>query len=194
MVGFGICVPNLSGAVITSGYIDLPSFASPATFSLSGNGIAAAGEFAGPSVTNWEVFDCFPCSPGFSLPVLGAVCCTDFAAPWNDPDAAVPSLFQVTGPSILVSGPGTYTGTFSFTGSLCSTAGVGSPPHPCITNLPVLIGSGEVRVTIVQVPGSLLQTASARYTFTPEPSTVVLTAIAALILFIGRQKLNAALD
>lgn len=194
LVGFCICVPNLSGSVITSGFIDLPSFDSSATFSLSGSGFAVGGFFAGPPLTPWLVIsDCQPCSPGDSLPVSGIVVGNDFGPPWGDLDAAGPSVFTVTGIPIILSGPGTYTSSFSFTGSLCGTSTAGPAPDPCTVNLPVLTGSGQVSVTIVQFP-DFLESVSATYTFTtPEPSTVVLTAIAALIFLTRRQKLNAPL-
>ena len=86
------------------------------------------------------------------------------------------SQFVVTGPDIVLSGPGTYVGSFSFAGSLC-----GGPPGvvingqvPCLVDLPQLTGSGLVSVVIEAFPNGTLHEVDATYTFVaPEPSSIV---------------------
>jgi hypothetical protein len=206
-VGLSIAAENLSGSVITSGTIDLPGLGA-GTFSLSGSGFTAAGNFDGAGTSNWPVItSCLACSPGFALPVNGTVIgndfrdgsatigATSFSGAWGDLSAVGGSNFTITGLPITVNAPGPYTGAFSFTGSLCGTNLADPAPRPCIANLPVLTGSGQVTVNIVASPiagnPNLLRSASATYTFTPEPSSIEYSAIAALVFLVGRKALRA---
>jgi hypothetical protein len=203
-VGLSIAAENLSGSVITSGTIDLPTYNTGA-FSLSGSGFTASGNFDGAALSHWPVMSCVPCSPGIALPVEGGVSGGEFrdgsatigprsfSGVWGDTYSAGGSIFRITGLPITVNGPGTYTGDFSFTGSLCGTNPVGPSPHPCLADLPALTGSGQVTVHIVALPGNpdLLESASATYTFTPEPSSIEYSAIAALVFLVGRKTLRA---
>jgi hypothetical protein len=211
LLGFCISSPHLFGAVITSGSINLPSGGGGGTFTLSGTGFAVAGNFNGAYYGVWPVYtSCQPCNPGSSLPVDGYVLGTDLrggtatigatvypSVIWGDLFAAQGSFFRTTGPTITLDhGPGTYTGSFSFTGSLCGTTTGGPQPHPCTIDLLGLTGSGQVSVTIlpIQDAGNLLHSGAATYTFTsvPEPSSIVLVGTAALILLGRRRRLNMA--
>lgn len=205
LVSFAATAANLSGAVITSGNISLPSFLTSGAFALSGSNFTVNGSFDPPALSAWAIINsCHPCSSGFSLSVggqsvglsfhagSGTVGATTASVLWGDIFAATGSSFAVQGPPITVTGPGSYTSSFTFTGFLCGTAGVGPEPRACVLDLPVLTGSGQVSVNVVQDFGSLLRTEAAVYTFNtvPEPSTVVVAAPVVLILLLSRKKLG----
>jgi hypothetical protein len=150
-----------------------------------------------PAITS-----CYLCSPGSSLPVDGYVSGLDLRTGTATIGATLypfvtwshgydyASAFRITGPTITLNhGPGTYTGNFSFTGSLCGFTSAWPSEGPCTVDLPELTGSGQVTVTILPDAGNLLHSGAATYTFTsvPEPSGIVLVGTAALIL-LGRRR------
>jgi hypothetical protein len=202
LVGFSAISTSLSGAAITSGTISLPSFQGNGTFTLLGSDFTVSGGLDAPAFSGWLVVDaCRPCSSGFALPVAGQAAGSSFhggsgqiggtaysALAWGDGLAAHGSSFIITGPQLTLNGPGTYTGSFSFTGFLCGTTAVDSGPHACTADLQALTGSGQVSVNVVQDVGSLLRSESATYTFTsvPEPSTFILAV--PLIVLLGHKK------
>ena len=203
LIGFSITATTSSGAVITSGTISFPSYLSNGTFELSGSGFAVSGGLDSPALSAWlAIDDCHPCSSGFSLPISGQSLGSSFrggsgtvggttnpSVLWGDLLAAKGSAFIITGSPITVNGPGTYTGTFSFTGFLCGTTGAGQEPRSCALDLPALTGAGRMSLNVVQDFGNLLRTENAVYTFTPEPSTGVLV-LPALICVLGRTRRN----
>jgi len=202
LVGFCISAQNLCGGVITDGSIQITGHLPVGTFTLSGSDFTATGNFIfgswGPayclycsqlSVAGYEVGNDFGHGPA----TIGATTFT--TVNWGTLDAAGPSVFNITGPEIILNnGPGTYVAPFWFTGSLCGTLPGGGIPSPCLANLPQLIGSGLVNVTVIDVAGLGLQETAATYTFyTPEPSSIVLNATAGLIFLLRRRKLNTRL-
>jgi hypothetical protein len=102
---------------------------------------------------------------------------TTFGDVWADG----PSFFFFGGPNVAVTGPGTFTGTFTFSGGLCGVDIFGSISQECALNLPSLTGTGKV--TMVAEPcrlfceehfGEVLVT-DVTYTFlTPETNTFIL--------------------
>ena len=145
-LGFGVFSLHLVCAVIQSGSIDItPSpLVGPAlvagTFTLSeGPLITATGSFADD---NWGPAHCDPCSPGDSLTVSATEAGSDFLkgtatigdptffVNWGDPFATGGSEFDIAGPAVTVTGPGTYTSTFSSAGFLCGTTKSGGPVDP----------------------------------------------------------------
>jgi hypothetical protein len=191
------------GAPITSGSIQITGVIPTGQFSLSGPGFTVTGGF---SLGNWAPILCFPCAPGSSLQVTGVQVGDDFAGGtavigatslptilWDIGSPSNTSNFNVTGPAILLnSGPGTYNGTFSFTGSLCGKVSPGFA-GPCDVDLATLSGSGNVAVQIISVGGALQYT-SATYNFTtPEPASAEMTLLAFGVLgliALGRRRLK----
>ena len=207
LLGFCISAQNLFGGVITDGFIQITGANSNGTFRLSGSGFTATGAFSsgswGPSlcaasctelsVTGYQVGNDFYSGSA----IVGGTTFPD--VDWGSLHAAGPSVFNITGPEIILNkGPGTYVVPFSFTGALCGTeVGVShpNPPDPCLANLPELTGSGLVSVRVGAVSGfERLYEIDATYTFfVPEPSSIVLVATAGLIFLLRRRKLNTRL-
>jgi hypothetical protein len=172
---------------ISSGFITLRTSAPMMNFSLtsgdSGGFTVTGGGFGG-----WGAPICNPCSADSSLSVFGFVTTGDFGGGsaniagivwpsliWDDQQLFdVFSNFQVTGPNIQLHGPGTYFGTFSFTGRLCGV--VSFSDTSCDVRLPDLTGGGQVEVTLQSRPGfpNQIEYTQATYTFALEPSSYLL--------------------
>jgi hypothetical protein len=203
LLGLGIFAPNLFGAVITSGIIHAPApFGQVGTFTLSGSDFQVNGAFE--NLGGWAPYFCYLCDVS-ALGVDGLVIGNSFlggsasigntAFPlvaFGGLNSAGPSVFTVTGPQIILNGPGSYVAPFSFTGQLCGTqVPGGAVPDPCIVNLPVLTGIGEVTIQVnrLNLPGGVVRlvASDATYAFeVPEPSSIQLVAIA-LVLLAGRR-------
>ena len=206
---FGLCISQVFGAVITSGSIQITGLngSGLGTFTLSGTGFTAMGEFVlgnwGPafcaspgdsiggcpagtllSVNGTEIGNDFSGGPGNSA-TIGSVTFPTVA--WGDLNALGPSDFSITGlPILLNTGAGNYVSTFSFTGSLCGTVAPYGLADPCAANLPTLTGSGTVVVQIILSgdPVRPLEYVQATYTFSvPEPSTIVPVGLAMALMF-----------
>jgi hypothetical protein len=171
---------------ISSGFISLSTSAPMINFSLTSGG---SGGFTvtGNGFGGWPVAN--PGAADRSLGVFGIVSGGDFGIGsaniagislpslfWDDTQLydVVGSFFQVTGPNIQLHGPGTYFGTFSFTGSLCGV--VSFSARSCDVRLPDLTGGGQFEITLESVPGlpNELEYTEARYTFAPEPPSYLL--------------------
>ena len=187
-------LPNISAAtLITDGFIKITGVLPQGSFSFSGSDFSVSGNF---SNGNWELTG-NPHPYPSQLNVNGLVSGNDFygggvyessgnsqTVNWGDLNAAGPSIFNITGPPIPLSmEAGIYTGTFSFTGSLCGTLYPGSSiPNPCFASLPSLEGEGIVSVLVTGplIYGGnppLFEYKEATYTFinpVPEPSTMLL--------------------
>ena len=181
------CIPAIGGEV-TGGYIQITGGIPVGRFSLSGRGFDANGGFGFGA---WAPLACrYGCKEGTLLSVNGYELGNDFDdgsanvngisfpnVVWGDLNAQGPSIFMVTGPSIVLNhGAGTYFGTFSFAGSLCGTIDY---TGECAAYLPSLGGSGKVAVELdsfTDYNGELLLSfQQATYTFlTPEPGTITL--------------------
>jgi PEP-CTERM motif len=186
--------------VVTSGYICClapETLYLAASFELTGVGFDATGIFGDlADAPHWAVGDCVACQPGTLLGVWGNTGGEDFGGGtatigstyysdigwFNANQPNLYSYFNVTGPPILLTGPGTFHGTFSFTGFLC-----GSYPDTdttCRVDLPNLTGSGIVTVEVVADVDAngdpALEVTSAGYTFTPEPASLLLFGSGAL--------------
>jgi len=115
-----------------------------------------------------DFFDGFGTVSGASFPLVNWETANGFSAGL--------STFHFYGPIVPIPGPGTFTGTFNFTGELCGTSfsPVGSPPYPCLLNLPSLTGSGRVTMVAQDFSGLVVVT-DVTYTFlTPEANTFLL--------------------
>jgi hypothetical protein len=200
-----------SAAVIESGTITGVGYAGDRNFNFGGSGFSASGAFL---FGLGAAASCTPCAPGSLLNVNAFVSGLDFIGPgsatvgamnfaglsWGDLDVELGgvSIFDITPAITLNAGPGTYHGTFSFTGSLCGTLPSGFIPHPCAVHFPSLSGSGIVDVNITAQSfggGIILDFADATYTFTstPEPGTWVLIGIGgAAILSLRRHRSETA--
>jgi hypothetical protein len=162
-----------------------------ANFELAGSGFDVTGDFGDiADAVNWGVGLCYACQPGTLLGVWGHTGGEDFGGGtatigstsyanlwWYNPfQPTLYSAFQVTGPPILLTGPGTFYGTFSFTGFLCGT--MTDTDTSCIVGLPSLTGTGIVTVDVaadVDAGGQpALGVTQAGYTFTPEPASWLL--------------------
>ena len=167
------------------------------TLSLAGSGFDVTGDFGDiADAVNWGVGLCYACQPGTLLGVWGntggedfgagtaTIGTTNYPAVWwfNVYQPYLYSVFHVTGPPILLTGPGTFHGTFSFTGFLCGS--FTDTDTTCGVDLPNLTGSGIVTVEVaadVDANGnSALGVTSAGYTFTPEPASWLLFGSGAL--------------
>jgi hypothetical protein len=216
LLACGIFVPSVFGSPITSGSLHMPLSCCIAggSFTLSGNGFTVAGAF---DQTAWRTFlcnnylsDCLASVdgtvltfPGFSgSATIGGT--TVLGVSWSNDFGSKPSVFLVSGPPILLSGPGTYVGPFSFIGALCGTTPPPfSFPQPCEVDLPLLTGSGRISVTVAEIlyipdprdpPISIRYVSDVTYSFNvPEPSSTVLVVTAGLVLFAGRKRLNTRL-
>ena len=214
LLGFCISAPYAFGTKVESGSIDMYSpntIASLGSFTLSGSDFTTSGSIQSSGLAP------LLCRPSCSvLDVQGTfggfVSNTDFGSGaatvggttfpqlnWANFYSPGPSfsLFTITGPDIIVNGPGTYVGTFSFTGSLCGgPLGVNiNGQLPCLVDLPQLTGSGIVTDTIEAFPNGQLHEVDVTYTFiAPEPSSMILVASAGLIFFLRRRKSNGCLD
>ncbi|HEY4899793.1 MAG TPA: PEP-CTERM sorting domain-containing protein [Terriglobales bacterium] len=194
--------------VVTSGYIccmDLSNSYNAAFFELSGSGFDVTGSFEDPGGgQHWGVGYCYTCQPGTSLGVWGSTGGQDFnggtatigSIPysnvwwWNPFAWNLYSEFHITGPPLPLTGPGTFRGTFSFTGFLCGT--FTDTDTSCIINLPSLTGNGIVTVDVIpSVDGNgqpALMVSKAGYTFTPEPASWLLFGSGALGLAAALQR------
>ncbi len=187
LVCLSFCSVPLFGATISSGSIQITGIEPTGTFSLSGSTFVATGAFVDG---NWGPTHCNPCAENTVLSVDGIEVGNDFgtgsatingnsfpSVNWGDLNALGYSIFDITGPGIVLNmGAGTYTGTFSFTGSLCGTI---DSTGACAADLPTLTGNGQVAVQIGSVVDNgltLLFYTQATYTFlpTPEPGTLLL--------------------
>ena len=186
--------------VVTSGYICCftpDNLFEGSAFDLSGPGFHVTGSFENPGGGGeWGVGYCYSCLPGTLLGVWGHSGGEEFnggtatigstyypAVLWfNDYMQVFASDFHVTGPPILLTGPGTFRGTFSFQGDMCGTFAYGDTA--CGVDLPSLTGSGIVTVDVVSFvfsDGSTrLLVTQAGYTFAPEPSSLLLFGPGAL--------------
>ncbi|HST78945.1 MAG TPA: PEP-CTERM sorting domain-containing protein [Verrucomicrobiae bacterium] len=200
---FALCPFLASAAAITSGTITITGLNPTGAFNFSGPGFSVSGGF---DLGNWGPNTSHPLQPGTALSVDGEESGRDFVAGsatvgamsfpfavWGTTANTTPpgaqSIFNVSGPSItLDAGPGTYRSTFSFSGSLCGTAGSSSGPEPipCLVDLRDLTGSGIVDVNMRSAGSAdaALEYTSAVYTFTPEPQTWML-ALAGIVAIVG---------
>jgi hypothetical protein len=202
---FGLCVflPNLFGAVITSGFIDAsPPFSQSGelgTFNLSGSDFNVTGVF---DQTAWPTGFCSTgsgCAVGTMMPVQGATGGDGFldgaatidgtaisGFSWGGIIAARESFFSVAGPQILLTGPGTYVAPFSFTGGLCGIRAPTFIGQPCLVDLPDLTGSGLATIivgTTLFAGQTRLAVTDATFTFiAPEPSSFVLAGTTLILL------------
>jgi hypothetical protein len=214
---FCISVPALSGATITSGFIQVsPGIVYPTgTFTLSGDGFDVSGLIDGG---RWPVFSwCYGlpghCDPGASVGVGGSARSFDIVGGypatvdgitypslgWGD-SPSWSSFLAITGdPITLDAGPGLYTSAFSFEGGLCGKLPGDPSVGPCVVDLRSLSGIGTVAMTFAEGPafphphtGPSLRVTGVTYTFIPEPSTLVLTAagLALVIAAARRRKLR----
>lgn len=178
---------HLFATTVNGGYIRITGqqFNGTGSFSLSGNGFTASGQF-NPDLGWWVQL---PLGlDGGTISVKGNEGGTDFSVGsliigggyypsvnWGSGVNGPPgSVFTVTGgPDIRVTGPGTYTTTFAMTGSLCGMVN-GRPYGPCDLPMPDVSGIGTVTVVVVQQP--YLHVDSATYNFcacVPPPSNMV---------------------
>ena len=176
---------------VTSGYMCclLPStLYNSAYFELSGVGFDVTGSFENPAGASWGPGDCPVCLAGFLLPVGGTTGSDDFnggtatiggnyypSVAWYNYYSLYYSAFAVSGPPILLTGPGTFYGTFSFTGFLCGF--LDQSDTSCDIDLPSLTGRGIVTVEVGSFVDSgitYLTVTQAGYTFTPEPASWLL--------------------
>jgi hypothetical protein len=207
LFAFCISVPALSGATITSGFIQLSGgFIPTGTFTLSGDGFDVSGSFysgAWPFTMCWGLPGI--CDPGASVGVGGSVIGGDIGGgyPATVDGITYPRLIWARGslaitgdPITLDAGPGLYTSTFSFEGGLCGVLPGDSRWGPCVVDLPSLNGIGTVAMTFAEGPGfphpdagDSLRYTGVTYTFIPEPSTLVLsTAGLALVIAAARRR------
>ena len=183
-----ICVLSctLSAAVITSGSITAPYILSGpfvfngAYFTLKG-GVSSGGirdlgrdHSPGDSISIFTQYQTFNVG---SASVAG----TDF--PLLDYTS---SGFIIDGPAIVLDhGGGSYSGTFSFVGSLCGSIIPGSI-FVCAVSFPDLTGIGTVDVTVADfhiTPQTVLIPTKVVYTFTvPEPANAMLMAPVIVLL------------
>lgn len=182
---------SVSAAPITSGSITVQGLMTIGDFVLAGEGFSIIGGF---DDGNWPSARIV--SPGHVLEVYGMEVGLGFTSGsarvgsttyspvyWGDLDAARGSQFELTGPPVVIGAvPGTYSSTFTFSGSLCGVQGGGAPVKPCVVDLKLLEGTGTVEVTVA-ADGRVRE---AVYTFaSPEPATMALTglglAVAALL-------------
>jgi hypothetical protein len=196
----------LLAAPVTGGFIRVtPDFFTPGTFHLTGPDFDVTGiflkEFGWPTSV-----PCLPLDTG-SCPVFGFAAGTDFvygsggSGPvgwfahvlWGYLDAEGPSIFELRGPNVSIPGPGTFTGTFSFTGALCGTLPPwDGRPEPCDLNLPSLTGTGRVAMTAEITEYGSLDLTEVTFTFlTPEPNTFFLCVPAALLIVAARRLFRA---
>ena len=185
--------------VVSSGYIccfNPASLYASAAFELSGAGFDVTGTFENPSGGNSFAGNCYVCQPGTSLIVSGhtggdnfnggtATIGTTFfpyVAWFQYGPPTLGSVFQIFGPPITLTGPGTFRGTFSFSGELCGTSGFNDTY--CSVDLPNLTGAGVVTVDViptVDINGQpALMVSQAGYTFAPEPASLLLSGSGAL--------------
>lgn len=184
-------------AVVSSGFVEITGQSPSGTFELGLADGSVAGVF---SMGNFGPLQCSPCSPGDLIPISGTVVGNDFGSgsadiagtpypvlAWGNLNAQFGTSFAFTGAPVAVTGPGTFTSPFTFTGNLCGTAGGGAIPAPCAVHLPELTGAGTVTVTVAADAGGLLSYTSARYEFeaVPEPSSLMLTVPA--LLWVARR-------
>ncbi len=173
------CSHQLPAANVTSGYIQVFHNPDGETFqNLSGTGFTVSGLFQDEGVAEFAM--CTECPVGFSLDVSGFIFGGEEfnggsatigsqhfpAVDWGSMFAPIYSYINIKGgPPIILTGPGVYTTTFSFTGGFCGM--VNELYGPCDVNLPVLVGVGTATVNISQNPDGSFNTVWSRYTFTP---------------------------
>jgi hypothetical protein len=201
------CLSQAFGEVITAGTIRIAAVP-PSTLSLSGYDFSVT---AGLLEDNWGPLNpSQPCAPGASLPVTMKQVGTDMfngtavfqstqfpSIIWGSYENAKSSMFEITGPPIILdAGPGTYTSTFSFSGTFCGLL----PPtggafgRPCDVDMPTVTGSGIVSVQVANyLEGPSLRVTEATYTFTdasavPEPSTIALVGLVTGLLLVWRRR------
>jgi len=192
--------------VVTSGSIcclEPATLYTFATFHLSGAGFDVTGQFDDPTGTS-SFGGCGSCLVGTLLSVSGSTGGENFGdgsatigttfypfiswfLPGNNP---LGSVISISGPPILMTGPGIFRGPFSFTGELCGVDSLNDTS--CTVDLPNLTGSGIVTVVLSPIVGSTnLYVSEEYYTFTPEPSSLLLFGSGALGLAnILRRKLT----
>jgi hypothetical protein len=198
----------LLAAPVTEGFIRVSSFPPDAAgrFHLTGPGFDVTGR-VDVGLTPWPSSlgnlcadfygRCSPSATAAGYDIIdgsGTVGGSSFArVVWGYiEDPGGPSFFFINGPDVPIPGPGTFTGTFEFTGALC---GVLPPPYggpaPCVLNLPSLTGTGRVTMVAEDQSGFLAVT-EATYTFlTPEPNTFLLCMPAALLIAAARRLFRA---
>ena len=182
-----------------------------AAFELSGVDLSTGvrfdvtGSFEDPTGSSCFACNCYHCLPGTLLTVGGSTGGENFNGgtakigpnpvqnvSWYNMFSPDYSEFVVSGPPILLTGPGTFQGTFSFTGFLCGF--YSQDDTSCDVDLPSLKGSGIVTVEVASIVGSpYLEVTQAEYTFapTPEPTSLLLFGSGALgLASILRRKLT----
>jgi hypothetical protein len=205
-----ISVARLSAAVVTVGAIQLTR--NLGSFILSGNDFMATGVFDDGS---WGPQFCNFCPVGTVLSVNGLEVGSDFgpfgsaivngvpypSVNWGDQQVNGPQIFRVTGPPVILTGPGLYFSTFSFTGGLCGSTMPGGPARPCDVGLPALSGSGTVTILVNEQTGghegeTLVGLQQATYTFAPEPSAFLpgVVSLVAVILAARRKAFGIPLQ
>src|SRR5277367_2114877 len=154
-----------SSEVVTSGYmccLNPGNLFEGAFFELSGAGFDVTGSFENPAGTGWGPGYCYACLPGTLLPVFGLTGSDDFnggtaqigstyysSVAWYNYYSLYYSEFIVSGPQILLTGPGIFRGTFSFAGVLCGF--LTEEDTSCDVSLPSLTGSGIVTVDVATI-------------------------------------------
>lgn len=133
-------------------YSNFPVLCNPCSSSVDVNGVAVGYDsfLGGSAVTSssstQSVFPSLDWGPFFAAPPV--------------------SQFWITGNPIPITGPGTYTTPFTFTGSLCGQ--VASHPYSCDVGEANLTGSGQVIVHIAKnTTMGYLYTTQATYYFVP---------------------------
>jgi len=135
-VFFALCPLLASATTITSGTITLPYDFGSRTFDFSGAGFSVSGAFGGGGGGAWSYGGpCNPCTPTNSAMVTGIIIGNDLgdgsatvdgtnlgSIKWGDLFALRGTTLSTVGPNIAIdAGPGTYHGTFSFSGTMAPT-------------------------------------------------------------------------
>lgn len=188
-----------SSQVVSSGNIccfEPSTLYSDAAFELSGVDLSTGvrfdvtGTFEDPTGTSCFACNCYQCLPGDLLTVSGSTGGENFnggtarigtnyypnVAWYNglNPQAGY-SEFTLSGPPILLTGPGIFKGTFSFIAPSFLCGFLSQDDTSCDISLPSLTGSGIVTVDVASIVGSpYLIVTNAEYTFTPEPASLLL--------------------
>jgi hypothetical protein len=191
----------LRAEVVTRGYICCLSpytLYNSAAFELSGVGFDVTGSFENPAGPGWGPGNCVHCLPGTSIPVGGQTGGDDFnggtAKIGTDPVQSVIwykglypyagySEFTVSGPPILLTGPGVFKGTFYLIAPSFLCGFLTQSDMSCDVSLPSLTGSGIVTVDVGSILGSpYLIVNEVDYTFIPEPEACCCLARALSVL------------
>ena len=201
---------------VSSGYIccfEPSNLYATAAFELSGVDLSTGvrfdvtGSFEDPTGTSAFAGNCPQCLPGTLLTVSGSTGGENFnggtarigtnyypnVAWYNGLNQfAGYSEFTVSGPPILLTGPGIFKGTFSLIAPSFLCGFLSQDDMSCDISLPSLTGSGIVTVEVASIVGSpYIYVTEAGYTFTPEPTSLLLFGSGALgLASILRRKLT----